>query len=388
MSDAVIVSSVRSAIARSPGALRDVPVEVFGAAVMREAIARASLEPHEVEDVIWGNVMAGGGNMGRLTALQAGFPVEVPGMTVDRQCGSGLQAICLASQAVKSGEFDILLAGGSDSLTRAPYLMERPTAPYQRQPPGFFRPRLSPDAIGNPPMGVTAENVAERYQVSREDQDAFSLRSQENAVRAIREGRFQGQIVPIDVPQPKGDPVRFMEDEHPRADTTPEKLMRLQPAFRRDGTVTAGNSSGINDGAAAAVVMSEREAAKRNLQPLGRIVAWSVAGVDPNLMGMGPVPAVKRVLQKAGLTLGEIDLIELNEAFASQSLACMRELGMDPARVNVNGGAIALGHPIAATGAILTAKLLYELMRSGGRRGMVTACIGGGQGIAAIFELL
>ncbi|MDA8345455.1 MAG: thiolase family protein [Thermaerobacter sp.] len=388
MADAVIVSSVRTAIARAPGALQHVPAEMFGAAVMREAIRRAQVEPREVEDVIWGNVMAGGGNMGRLTALQAGLPVEVPGVTVDRQCGSGLQSICFASQAIKADDADILLAGGSDSMTRAPFLMERPDSAYPRRAPRFYYPRLSPESIGDPPMGVTAENVAVQYRVSREDQDAFALRSQQNAARAIREGRFAEQIVPIPVPAGKGETVLFAQDEHPRPDTSLERLAALRPVFQKDGTVTAGNASGINDGAGAAVLMSAETAAKKGLAPLGRIVAWAVAGVDPNLMGMGPVPAVQKVLRKANMTLQEIDLIELNEAFASQSLACIRELRMDPDRVNVNGGAIALGHPIAGTGAILTAKLLYELRRSGGRFGMVTACIGGGQGIATIFERL
>ena len=388
MSDAVIVSSVRTAIARSPGALQDVPVERFGAAAMREALRRARLEPGEVEDVIWGNVMAGGGNVGRLTALEAGLPVEVPAMTVDRQCGSGLQAICLADQAVRAGQADVVLAGGSESMTRAPFLMERPTGAYQRMPPAFVRARLAPDAIGNPPMGVTAENVAERYRVSREDQDAFALRSQERASRAIGEGRFQEQIVPLELPAGRGMSRTFDVDEHPRADTALERLQALRPAFRQGGTVTAGNSSGINDGAGAAVVMSAAQASRRGLAPLGRLVAWAVAGVDPNLMGMGPVPAVRKVLGQTGLGLDDIDLVELNEAFASQALACIRELRLDTEKVNVNGGAIALGHPIAGTGVILTAKLLYELRRTGGRYGIVTACIGGGQGIAAIFERL
>ncbi len=388
MSDAMIVSSVRTAIARSPGSLADVPVEAFGAAVMREALLRAAVEPREVEDVYWGNVLAGGGNVGRLTALEAGLPVEVPALTVDRQCGSGLQAICLADQAVRAGTCEIVLAGGSESMTRAPYLMERPRGAYQRMPPQFVRPRLAPDSIGNPPMGVTAENVARLHRVRREDQDAFAARSHRLAAQAIAQGRFREQIVALEVPQGKGERVSFAVDEHPRPDTTAERLARLAPAFERDGTVTAGNASGINDGAGAAVVMSGRLATERGLAPLGRLTAWAVAGVDPNIMGMGPVPAVRKVLAKAGMSFAQIDLVELNEAFASQALASIRELGLDMEKVNVNGGAIALGHPIAATGAILAAKLLYELRRTGGRYGIVTACIGGGQGIAAIFERL
>lgn len=388
MSDAVIVSSVRTAIAKEAGALKDVPPWVFGAYPVKEALARAGVDGREVDDVIWGNVMAGGGNLGRTTALQAGLPVDVPSITIDRQCSSGVQAICLAVQAVRAGDADILVAGGSDSMTRAPYLMARPAGAYSRIPPQFVRFQLAPDEIGNPPMGTTAENVAARYNLSREEQDAFAVRSQQNAGRALAEGRFKEQMVPVPVPAGKGQTVLFDTDEHPRPDTTLEKLAKLPPAFKKDGTVTAGNSSGINDGAGAAVVMSARTAERRGLQPLGRLVGWAATGVDPNYMGMGPVPAVKKVLAKTGLKLEDIDLVELNEAFASQCLACIRELGMDLNRVNVNGGAIALGHPIAGTGAILTAKLLYELRRTGGRYGMVTACIGGGQGIAAVFERL
>ena len=386
MTDAVIASSVRTAIARAPGALQEMPVESFGARAMLDALRRAHVEPEEVEEVIWGNVMAGGGNVARLTALEAGLPVELPAMTVDRQCGSGLQAICLADQAVRLGQNAIALAGGSESMARAPYLMERPRNPYQRTPPSFLHPRLAPEAVGNPPMGITAENVAELYRVSRQDQDTFALRSQQLALRAIREGRFDGQIVPLAVPAGRGETRNFALDEHPRADTTLAGLAALRPAFRSGGSVTAGNSSGINDGAAAAVLMSEAEAARRGVEPLGRLIAWAVAGVDPNIMGMGPVPAVRKVLDRTGMSLAQIDLIELNEAFASQALACIRELELDLEKVNVNGGAIALGHPIAATGAILTAKLLHELRRTDGRYGIVTACIGGGQGIAAIFE--
>jgi len=388
VNDVVIVSAVRTAIAKSPGALQDVPVEVFGAEVMKAAVARAQIDPQEIHDIIWGNCMAGGSNVGRLTALKAGFPVEVTAMTVDRQCGSGLQAICLAGQAIRAGEAEIMLAGGSDSMTRMPWMLTRPKTPYSRTPPQFYWPPLSPEEIGNPPMGITAENVARKYGISREDQDLFALRSQQNAARAIAEGRFAEQIVPLQVPKGRGRTETFAVDEHPRPDTTLEKLAALPPVFMKDGTVTAGNTSGINDGAGAAVLMSAAAAERRGLKPLGRLVGWAVAGVDPNYMGMGPVPAVRKLLARLGMKLDDIDLIELNEAFAAQAVACIRELEMDPERVNVNGGAIALGHPIAGTGAILTAKLLYELRRSGKRYGLVTACIGGGQGIAAVFERL
>ncbi|BDG58990.1 acetyl-CoA acetyltransferase [Caldinitratiruptor microaerophilus] len=386
MDEAVIVSGARTAVARENGALRDLAPHQFGAHVVKAALARAGVDGREVDEVLFGNVMAGGGNIARLTALEAGLPFEVPAMTVDRQCGSGLQAICTAAQGIRLGEWRIVIAGGTESMTRAPYLLERPAAPYSRVPPRFVRPQLSPEWIGDPPMGITAENVAERYGISREDQDAFALRSQQNAARALADGRFAGQIVPIDVPAGKGETRRFEVDEHPRPDTTMEKLSRLPPAFKPGGTVTAGNSSGINDGAAAVIVMSSREAERRGLRPLGRLVGWAVAGVDPNIMGMGPVPAVRKVLERTGLGLDDLDVIELNEAFAAQAVACIRELGLDMERVNPNGGAIALGHPVGATGAILTLKALYELRRSGGRYGLVTACIGGGQGIAAIFE--
>ena len=386
MPTAVIASAVRSAVARSPGALADVPLEEFGGAVVRAALERAHVAPGEVGDVVWGNVMAGGGNVGRRTALSAGLPVEVPAMTVDRQCGSGLQAICLAEEAVRTGRCRVALGGGSESMTRAPYLMERPVAAHQRTPPRFFRPRLATEKTGDPAMGETAENVARRWGVDRLAQDAFALRSQERAGAAIRAGRFAAEIVPIEVSGPGGERRLFAEDEHPRAGLTLERLLALPPAFVPGGSVTAGNSSGINDGAGAAVLMEAGEAERRGVRPLGRLLAWHVAGVEPALMGMGPVPATRGLLARTGLALQDIDLVELNEAFASQAVACIRELGLDEERVNVLGGAIALGHPIAATGAILVANLLHELDRRGGRYGLVTACIGGGQGIAALFE--
>jgi acetyl-CoA C-acetyltransferase len=383
---AVIVAAARTAVAREGGALKELGPEVYGAAAIKEALRRASVDGAEVDDVIFGNVLGGGGNLARLSLLEAGLPVDVPGMTIDRQCSSGAQAIALASDLIKAGTGSVYVAGGSESMTRAPYLMARPEAAFSRMPPKFLRMQLSPECVGNPTMGETAENVARKHTVSREDQDAFALRSQQNAAAAIQEGRFKEQIVPIEVPAGRGETRAFDVDEHPRPDTTLERLARLRPAFAADGSVTAGNASGINDGAAAAVVMSEREASRRGLRSLGRVVAWAVAGVDPKLMGMGPVPAVRRALERAGLKMEQIDLVELNEAFASQAVACIRELGMDPEKVNVSGGAIALGHPLGATGAILTTKLLSDLKRTGGRHGIVTACIGGGQGFAAVFE--
>lgn len=386
MREAVIVSAVRTAIARRGGALKDWEPHIYGAEVVKEAIRRACLDPGEVDDVIFGNVLAGGGNVARLTALQAGMPLEVPGMTIDRQCGSGMNAVALAAQAIQGGAGEIFVAGGTESMTRAPYLMEPPSKAFDRNPPKFVRRLLSPERIGNPPMGITAENLAEKYRISREEQDRFALASQRKMARAMEKGLFRDQIVPLRIPQRKGDPLLFYTDEHPRPETTLEALGELPPVFKEGGTVTAGNSSGVNDGAAALVVMSRRQAEKRGLTPLATVRGFTVAGVDPNFMGIGPVPATKKLLKKEGLTLEDIDLIELNEAFAAQVLACVRELPMDMERVNVNGGAIAHGHPIAATGAILVTKLVYEMKRRNARRGLVTACIGGGQGIAVLLE--
>lgn len=388
MNEAVIVAGARTPIARENGALRELAPHVFGARVLQATLERANVDGSEVDEVILGNVLHGGGNIARLTALEAGLPFEVPAMTIDRQCGSGLQAICTAAQGIRLGEWKVVLAGGTESMTRAPYLLERPAKAYSRVPPRFIRPQLSPEHIGDPPMGLTAEYVAERYGISRKDQDAFALRSQQRAARALAENRFAEQIVPIDVPAGKGQYLRFLVDEHPRPDTTMEKLASLPPAFKPGGTVTAGNSSGINDGAAAVLVMSAGEAERRGLRPLGRLVGWAAAGVDPNVMGIGPVPAIRMVLDRTGLTLDQMAVIELNEAFAAQAVACIRELGLDEERVNPNGGAIALGHPLGATGTILVLKLLYELRRIEARYGLVAACIGGGQGIAAIFERL
>ena len=384
----VIVSAVRTAVARVGGGLAPLQAHQFGAVVLRAALERAGVDGAEVDDVILGNVLSGGGNIARLTALEAGLPVTVPGMTVDRQCGSGLQAIVLAAALIRAGQGRIYLAGGTESMTRAPFLMERPAQAFPRTPPRFLRFQLAPEAIGNPPMGITAENVAARYGISREEQDAFALESHRRAVRAQGAGDFDDEIVPVPVPTGKGQAAPFARDEHPRPDTSLEKLAALPPVFKEGGTVTAGNSCGINDGAAAVVVMDAAEAERRGLRPLGRILGWAVAGVDPNYMGMGPVPATRKVLETTGVRLEDLDQIELNEAFAAQALACIRELGLDPERVNPDGGAIALGHPLGATGAILVTKLLGGLRRRGGRLGLVTACIGGGQGIAALIERL
>jgi acetyl-CoA C-acetyltransferase len=384
--DAVIVSAVRTAIGRQGGALASVPAHIFGAEVIKEAVRRAKISPEMIDDVILGNVLSGGGNIARLTALQTGLSIKIPGLTVDRQCGSGINAVNLAAQAIRAGDGDIYIAGGIESMSRAPYLMDRPEKPYSSAPPSFRKSQLSPKEIGDPPMGITAENLVKKYEITREEQDEFALRSQQRMAAAMEEGRFDEQIVPITIPVRKGEPIVFKTDEHPRPQTTMEALSKLQPAFLQGGTVTAGNSSGLNDAASALVIMSREKAEELGLTPLAVVRDYAVAGVDPNIMGIGPVPATRKVLEKSGLSLDDIDIIEINEAFAAQVIACDRELNMDPDKVNVNGGAIAHGHPLGATGAILITKAVYELKRSRGRYALITACIGGGQGISTIIE--
>ncbi|MBT2691958.1 thiolase family protein [Bacillus sp. ISL-55] len=384
--DAVIVSAVRTAIGRQGGALASVPAHVFGAEVIKEAIRRANLQPEMIEDVIMGNVISGGGNIARLTALQTGLSLELPGLTIDRQCGSGINALNLAAQAIKASVGDVYVAGGIESMSRAPYLMDKPERPYSPVPPSFRKSQLSPKEIGDPPMGITAENLVTKYAISREEQDEFALESQQKMSAAMAEGRFNEQILPITIPVRKGTPVLFDKDEHPRPETTLEALAQLKPAFIPNGTVTAGSSSGLNDAAAALIVMSREKAQELGVKPMAVVREQAVAGVNPNIMGIGPVPAVRKVLERSGLTLDDMDIIEINEAFAAQVIACDRELKMDKAKVNVNGGAIAHGHPLGATGAILITKAVYELERRGGRYALVTACIGGGQGIATIIE--
>ena len=384
--DAVIVSAARTAIGRQGGALSSLPAHVFGAEVIKSAVERAGIDAAVIDDVIMGNVLGAGGNIARLTALETELGMELPGMTVDRQCGSGINAINLAAQAIWAGDGDVFVAGGVESMSRAPYLMEKPEKPYNPGMPKFRKSPLSSQKIGDPPMGITAENLAEKYGISREEQDRFALESQRRAGQAIEEGRFDEQIVSIQIPVRKGEPIEFKRDEHPRPQTTEQALAKLPPAFLEGGTVTAGSSSGLNDAAAATVIMSREKAEELGLKALAVIRAHAVAGVDPNIMGIGPVPATQKVLKKAGLELADMDLIEINEAFAVQVLACDKELKMDLDKVNVNGGAIALGHPLGATGAILVTKAVYELERSGGRYALITACIGGGQGIATIIE--
>ena len=396
--EAWIVSAVRTPIGRYGGALSRVRPDDLAATAIKAAVERSGVDPNDIDDVILGAVNQAGEdnrNVARMSALLAGLPVDVAGQTVNRLCGSGLQAINSAAHAIMVGDGDAFVAGGVESMTRAPYVMAKPEAAYDRGNREmydttlgwrFTNPRLA--EMHHPfSMGETGENVAEQCGISRKDQDAFALRSHQRAVAAIEEGRFQNQIVPVMVPQPKGgDPLEILRDEHPRADTSMEALARLRPAFRGNGSVTAGNSSGINDGASAAVLVESRYAHEHNLAPLARVVSTAVAGVDPSVMGLGPIPATRKALERAELDVEDLDLIELNEAFASQSLAVMRELRLDPDKTNVNGGAIALGHPLGMSGARLITMLSHELQRRGGRYGLATMCIGVGQGIATIIE--
>ncbi|TPF18497.1 thiolase family protein [Priestia megaterium] len=386
MKQPVIVSAVRTAIAKQGGTLANIDPSVYGAAVMKEAIKRACIQATDIDDVIFGNCLAGGGNMARLTLLEAGLPLAIPGMTIDCQCGSGINSVGLGADQIRAGNGEIFLAGGTESMSRSPYLLAPQSRPYDRMPPQFIKRKLSPNHIGDPSMGITAENLAEKYEITREEQDLFALESQQKMTDAINSGYFKEQIVPINITNRKGESYLFNHDEHVRPSTTIEDLSKLSPVFKKGGSVTAGNSSGVNDGASAVVLMSENRANEEGIEVLAKVKEWAVAGVDPNMMGIGPVPAVQKVLQKAGLSLEDFDLIEFNEAFAAQVLACNRELSMNMKKVNVNGGAIAHGHPIAATGAMLITKLVYEMKRRDAKRALVAACIGGGQGIALVLE--
>ncbi len=396
--DAVILSAVRTPIGRYAGSLKDVRPDDLAALVIGEAVRRANIDPRSVEDVILGCAnQAGEDNrdVARMALLLAGLPVEVAGQTVNRLCGSGLQAINSAAQAIQTSAGDTFIAGGVESMTRAPFVLGKSDTPFGRNMNlqdttlgwRFINPKLS--ALHHPySMGETAENVAERYHITREEQDEYALRSQQKAVAAQQSGRFAVEIIPVTLPHKKGSEATIVAlDEHPRADTSLEKLAALKPVFRKEGgSVTAGNSAGINDGAAALVLMARSQAQRLGLRPRARIVASAVAGVDPAYMGLGPIFATRKVLQRAGLSISDMDLIELNEAFASQTLQCARELEIDMEKLNVNGGAIALGHPLGCSGARIVTTLLHELERRDGRYGLATMCIGVGQGIATIIE--
>ena len=395
--EAWIVAALRSPFGRYGGTLASVRPDDLAAAVIRALIERSGIDPALIEDVILGCANQAGEdnrNVARMAGLLAGLPVEVGGLTVNRLCVSGLQAVNSAAHAIAVGDGEVFIAGGVESMSRAPYVMLKPESAYERGTHDlvdttlgwrFVNPAMA--AAHHPySMGETGENVAERLGVSREDQDAFALVSQRNAAAAIAEGRYRDQLVPISVAQRKGEPIVVAADEQPRPDTTSEALARLRPAFREGGTVTAGNSSSINDGASAALVVEAKRARALGLRPMARVVATAVAGVDPAVMGLGPIPATRKALERAGLTVSDLDLVELNEAFASQSVACVRELGLDPARVNIDGGAIALGHPLGASGGRLITTLTHGLRRTGGRYGLAAMCIGVGQGIATIVE--
>jgi 3-oxoadipyl-CoA thiolase len=395
--EAWIVTALRTPFGRYGGALSAVRPDDLAAAVIRAVVDRTPIDPALIEDVIMGCANQAGEdnrNVARMALLVAGLPIEVAGLTVNRLCGSGLQAVNSAAHAIAVGDGDVFIAGGVESMSRAPYVMLKPEVAYERGAHElvdttlgwrFVNPRLA--AAHRPySMGETGENVAERLGVSRADQDAFALLSQRRAAEAAADGRLSAQLVPVTVPQRKGQPIVVATDEHPRPETTIEALTRLRPAFRDGGTVTAGNSSGINDGAAAALVVEAERARALGLRPMARIVATAVAGVDPAVMGLGPIPATRKALDRAGLRVEDLDLVELNEAFASQSVACVRELGLDLDRVNLDGGAIALGHPLGASGGRLITSLVHGLRRSGGRYGLATMCIGVGQGIATVVE--
>ena len=396
MRDAFVVDAVRTPIGRHGGALASVRPDDLAAHAIAALVARNQVPTEQVDDVLWGAANQAGEdnrNVARMALLLAGLPVDVPGATVNRLCGSGLEAVNAAYRVIRSEEGELLIAGGSESMTRAPFVMAKAERAFARTAEvfdttigwRFVNPRLH-ERYGSHPMGEAAEINGRDYGIAREDQDRFALESHRRALSAIEEGRFKDEIAPVEVPVRKGDPIVVDRDEGPRADSTLERLAKLRPAFLESGTVTAGNSSGINDGAAAVLLASDEIVAQQGWNPMARIVTSAVAGVEPKRMGIGPVFATRKALSRAGLSLEDIDLIELNEAFAAQSLACIRELDLDPEKVNVNGGAIALGHPLGASGARLLTTLVHEMQRREVRYGLATMCIGVGQGIATIVE--
>ncbi len=391
MRDAVIVSAVRTPVGTFQGALSDVSAVELGSLVIREALKRGGMEAAQVQEAIMGNVLQAGSGQGpaRQAALRAGIPREVPALTINKLCGSGLKAVALAAQAIRAGDGDAIVAGGMENMTQAPYLLPKARQGYRLGDAALVDSMISDGlqcAVNHIHMGITAENIAEKYGIAREAQDAFAARSQRLANEAIRAGRFADEVTPVRRTDRKGVEIVFADDEHPRQGVTAESLARLRPAFKPGGTVTAGNASGINDGAAAVLVVSAERAKRLGLPVMARIRAYASAGVDPAYMGLGPVPAVRQALDKAGMKLADIDLIELNEAFAAQSLGVMRDLDLNPDITNVNGGAIALGHPIGASGARILVTLLHEMSKRQAAVGLAALCIGGGQGIAMIVE--
>ena len=391
MRDVVIASAVRTPIGSFGGSLKNTAARTLGAITIKEAIKRAGIDPATIDEVVYGCVLQGGlgQNVARQAALDAGIPKEVPAMTINKVCGSGLRAVELAAQIIKAGDADIIVAGGAENMSATAYAM----------PAGRWGARMNNvpmvdmmvndglwDAFNGYHMGITAENVAEQWGITREELDEFSAISQNRVEAAIKEGKFKDEIVPVEIPQRKGDPIVFDTDEFPRFGTTKEALAKLKPAFKKDGIVTAGNASGINDAGAAVVVMSKEKAEELGIKPMCTIKSYASAGVDPSIMGVGPVPASKKALEKAGLTIADMDLVEANEAFAAQSLAVRKDLGLDPEKTNVNGGAIAIGHPIGASGCRILITLIYEMMRRDSKYGLATLCIGGGMGTAMVVE--
>lgn len=389
--EVVIVSAVRTAIGSFQGALKDVPATKLGAIVIEKALEKAGVSKEIVDEVIMGNVLQAGlgQNPARQASIQAGLPQSVSALTINKVCGSGLKAIHLATQAIIAGDADIIVAGGMENMSQSPYLLKNARDGFRMGDQKVVDSMISDGlwcAFNDYHMGVTAENLCDQYNITREEQDKFSARSQERAALAMEEGKFADEIVPVEIPQRKGDPVVFSQDEYPKKGSTEEKLAGLRPAFKKDGSVTAGNASGINDGAAAVVVMSKAKADELGLKPLATIVANASAGVDPSVMGIGPIEAVKKALKKSQLSLADIELIEANEAFAAQSIAVDRELSFNHDILNVNGGAIALGHPIGASGARIFVTLLHEMEKRDAKTGLATLCIGGGQGVATIVK--
>ncbi|QAT60658.1 MULTISPECIES: acetyl-CoA C-acetyltransferase [Tissierellales] len=391
MKEIVIASGVRTPVGTFGGAFKDVSAVELGKIVVEEAIKRANIKPDMIDEVIFGNVLQAGlgQNVARQVAIHAGIPVEVPSYTVNKVCGSGLKTVALAAQAILAGDADIIVAGGTENMSQAPYLLKKARW-GMRMGNGVIEDYMIHDGLwdifGDTHMGITAENVAEKWGITREEQDQFSLRSQQRSEAAIKSGRFKDEIIPVSVPQRKGDPKIVDTDEHPRFGSTIEGMRKLKPAFKKDGTVTAGNASGINDGAAALVIMSKEKADELGIKPIATILSYASAGVEPSIMGTGPIPATRKALKKINMKVEDMDLVEANEAFAAQSLAVVKELGLDPAKTNVNGGAIALGHPIGASGARILVTLLYEMMKRDSKLGLATLCIGGGQGIAMVVK--
>jgi acetyl-CoA C-acetyltransferase len=391
MREVVIVSAVRTPIGSFGGSLKDVPAVDLGAIAAKEALNRANVKPEMVDEVIFGNVLQAGigQNLARQVSIAIGVPIEVPSMTINKVCGSGLKTVQLAAQAIMCGEADVVLAGGAENMSQAPYII--PKARWGlRMGDGVIVDTMVADGLtdifNHYHMGITAENIAEQWNITRQEQDEFAVRSQNRAEAAIKNGRFKDEIVPVLIPQRKGDPIVVDTDEYPKFGASIEGMAKLKPAFKKDGTVTAGTSSGINDGAAAVVVMSKEKADELGIKPLATIVSFASAGVDPKIMGYGPVPASKKALAKANMTIDDIDLVEANEAFAAQSLSVVKDLGLDPEKTNVNGGAIALGHPIGCSGTRILVTLIYEMAKRDAHTGLATLCIGGGQGTTLIVK--